>query len=70
MADYEFKAASRDGYGMDWAVSYADMAPYYDRVERFIGVSAAREGFPQFPDGVFLVSLAGIPPTARSSRPR
>jgi choline dehydrogenase-like flavoprotein len=54
MADYEFKAASRDGYGMDWAVSYADMKPYYDRVESFIGVSAAMEGLPQFPDGVFL----------------
>lgn len=54
MADYEFKAASRDGYGMDWSVSYADMSPYYDRVERFIGVSGAREGFPQFPDGQFL----------------
>jgi len=54
MADYEFKAASRDGYGMDWAVSYADMKPYYDRVESFIGVSAAKEGLPQFPDGVFL----------------
>jgi choline dehydrogenase-like flavoprotein len=54
MADYEFKAASRDGYGMDWAVSYADMKPYYDRVESFIGVSGAREGLPQFPDGPFL----------------
>jgi len=54
MADYEFKAASRDGYGLDWAVSYADMKPYYDRVEGFIGVSAAKEGLPQFPDGVFL----------------
>jgi choline dehydrogenase-like flavoprotein len=54
MADYEFKAASRDGYGMDWAVNYADMSPYYDRVERFIGVSGAREGLPQFPDGEFL----------------
>ena len=54
MADYEFKAASLDGYGMNWAVSYADMKPYYDRVERFIGVSAAREGFEQFPDGPFL----------------
>ena len=54
MADYEFKAASRDGYGMDWAVSYADMKPYYDRVESFIGVSAAAEGLPQFPDGPFL----------------
>src|SRR5260370_3746410 len=53
MADYEFKAASRDGYGLDWAVSYADMKPYYDRVESFIGVSAAMAGFPQFPDGVF-----------------
>jgi choline dehydrogenase-like flavoprotein len=54
MADYEFKAASRDGYGMDWAVSYADMKPYYDRIEQFIGVSAAVEGWPQFPDGPFL----------------
>jgi len=54
MADYEFKAASRDGYGMDWPLAYADIKPYYDRVEGFIGVSAAKDGFPQFPDGVFL----------------
>jgi choline dehydrogenase-like flavoprotein len=54
MADYEFKAASRDGYGMDWPISYADIKPYYDRVERFIGVSGAVEGLPQFPDGEFL----------------
>jgi choline dehydrogenase-like flavoprotein len=54
MADYEFKAASRDGYGMDWAVSYADMKPFYDRIESFVGVSGAAEGLPQFPDGVFL----------------
>lgn len=54
MADYEFKAASRDGYGMDWAVSYADMKPHYDKVESFIGVSGEPDGFPQFPDGVFL----------------
>jgi choline dehydrogenase-like flavoprotein len=58
MADYEFKAASRDGYGMDWAVSYADMKPYYDRIESFIGVSAAYENLPQFPDGVFLPAMA------------
>jgi choline dehydrogenase-like flavoprotein len=54
MADYEFKAASRDGYGMDWPISYADIKPYYDRVESFIGVSGANEGLAQFPDGVFL----------------
>jgi choline dehydrogenase-like flavoprotein len=54
MSDLEFKAASRDGYGDDWPISYRDIAPYYDRVERFIGVSAARANLPQFPDGVFL----------------
>lgn len=54
MADYEFKAAARDGYGMDWALRYADLKPYYDKVESFIGVSGAREGFSQFPDGEFL----------------
>jgi len=54
MADYEFKAASRDGFGMDWALSYADLKPYYDQVEGFIGVSGALEGMAQFPDGVFL----------------
>jgi len=54
MSDFEFKAASRDGYGEDWPISYRELAPYYDRVERFIGVSAAPANLPQFPDGVFL----------------
>ncbi len=54
MSDFEFKAASRDGYGEDWPVSSTDLAPYYDQVERFIGVSAARANLPQFPDGSFL----------------
>ncbi len=56
-SDLEFKAASRDGYGEDWPISYADIAPYYDRVERFIGVSAASANLPQFPDGVFLPAM-------------
>ncbi len=54
MSDLEFKAASRDGYGEDWPISYRDIAPYYDRVERLIGVSAAAANLPQFPDGAFL----------------
>jgi choline dehydrogenase-like flavoprotein len=54
MSDLEFKAASRDGYGDNWPISYAGIAPYYDRVERFIGVSAAAANLPQFPDGAFL----------------
>lgn len=54
MSDLEFKAASRDGIGVDWPLSYADLAPYYDRVERFLGVSGTVEGLAQVPDGQFL----------------
>jgi choline dehydrogenase-like flavoprotein len=52
--DYEFKAASRDGYGDDWPFRYADLAPYYDKVESFIGVSGSFEHLEQMPDGKFL----------------
>ena len=34
LSDYDFKAKSRDGHGEDWPISYADVAPYYDRVDR------------------------------------
>jgi choline dehydrogenase-like flavoprotein len=57
-SEYDFKAASRDGYGEDWPISYAELAPYYDRVESFIGVSGSREGLDQFPDGQFLPPMA------------
>ncbi|HZR31493.1 MAG TPA: GMC family oxidoreductase [Terriglobales bacterium] len=53
-SDNEFKAASRDGYGEDWPISYKELEPYYDRVESYIGVSGSREGLQQFPDGQFL----------------
>jgi choline dehydrogenase-like flavoprotein len=53
-SDNEFKAASRDGYGEDWPISYKELEPYYDKVESYIGVSGSREGLPQMPDGVFL----------------
>ncbi|HEV2400532.1 MAG TPA: GMC family oxidoreductase [Candidatus Sulfotelmatobacter sp.] len=52
--DNEFKAASRDGYGEDWPISYKEIEPYYDLVESYIGVSGSREGLPQMPDGKFL----------------
>lgn len=57
MGDYEFKAASLDGYGVNWPISYADIEPYYDRCESFIGVSGSRDGWPQFPDGPFLPAM-------------
>ncbi len=53
-SDYEFKAASRDGFGEDWPISYADLQPYYDKVESYIGVSGSLEGLEQMPDGKFL----------------
>ena len=53
-SDYEFKAASRDGYEEDWPFDYQEMAPYYDKVESFIGVSGSLEGLEQFPDGKYL----------------
>jgi len=57
LSDYELKAASRDGYGDDWPLSYAELAPYYDRVEEFIGVSGAYENIPNLPDGKFLPAM-------------
>ncbi len=57
LSDYDFKAASRDGFGEDWPLSYDELAPYYDRVERFIGVSGQAEGVPQLPDGQFLPAM-------------
>lgn len=54
LSDYDFRAASRDGFGDDWPLGYAELAPYYDRVERFIGISGQAEGLPQLPDSRFL----------------
>ena len=54
LSDYDMRAASRDGFGVDWPVAYSELAPYYDRVEEFIGVSGQAEGLPQLPDGRFL----------------
>jgi glucoside 3-dehydrogenase (cytochrome c) catalytic subunit len=56
-SDNEFKAASRDGFGQDWPIRYAELEPYYDRVESFIGVSGAREGLESMPDGRFLPAM-------------
>jgi choline dehydrogenase-like flavoprotein len=53
MTDYDFKAASRDGHGEDWPISYAELAPYYDRVEECMGVYGDEEHIPNLPDGHF-----------------
>ncbi|MCB9385267.1 MAG: GMC family oxidoreductase [Bryobacterales bacterium] len=56
-SDLDFKAASRDGYGMDWPISYKELIPYYEKVERDIGISGLAENLPQLPDSDFLPAM-------------
>jgi choline dehydrogenase-like flavoprotein len=57
-SDLDFEANLRDGVAVDWPIRYADLAPWYDHVERFIGVSGRAEGLPQLPDGQFQPPMA------------
>ncbi|HEX7752282.1 MAG TPA: GMC family oxidoreductase [Novosphingobium sp.] len=50
----DFEANAKDGHGTDWPIRYDDLAPWYDHIEKFIGVSGSKEGLPQLPDGEFL----------------
>jgi choline dehydrogenase-like flavoprotein len=49
----DFRRKSLDGLGDDWPITYDDVAPYYDRVDRLIGIYGSREGIPNEPDGIF-----------------
>ena len=53
MSDYDFKPRSTDGLGWDWPISYDDLAPFYEKAERFIGVVGSAEGIRSAPDGIF-----------------
>lgn len=53
-SDIDFEANGKEGVGVDWPIRYADIAPWYDYVENFIGVSGSTEGLAQLPDGQFL----------------
>jgi choline dehydrogenase-like flavoprotein len=53
LSDIDLKAASRDGFGDDWPISYADLAPYYDRVDMLLGISGTTENLAQLPDSIF-----------------
>lgn len=50
----DFESNLKDGHGVDWPIRYEDLAPWYDRVEAFAGVSGDYDGLPQLPDGDFL----------------
>jgi glucoside 3-dehydrogenase (cytochrome c) catalytic subunit len=57
-SDLDFEANLREGLAVDWPIRYAELAPWYDHVERFIGVSGQAEGLAHLPDGQFLPPMA------------
>lgn len=57
MSDLDFEANKRDGHGNDWPIRYKDIAPWYDHVESYAGISGERLGLPQLPDGPFLAPM-------------
>jgi len=57
MGEHNFAANAKDGHGTDWPVRYADIAPWYDHVERFIGVNGSADGVASLPDGQYQPSM-------------
>jgi choline dehydrogenase-like flavoprotein len=52
-SDLDFTANKKDGHGVDWPIRYKYIKPWYEHVERFIGVSGEKLGLPQLPDSIF-----------------
>jgi choline dehydrogenase-like flavoprotein len=52
-SDLDFGANAKDGHGVDWPIRYKDIAPWYDHVEKFAGISGTKEGLAHLPDGQF-----------------
>lgn len=52
-SDLDFEANAKDGTAIDWPIRYEDIAPWYDYVETFAGISGSIENLPQLPDGKF-----------------
>ncbi len=51
---YDFEGPSRDGFAVEWPISYDDLAPWYSYVEKFAGISGNKDGLDHLPDGEFL----------------
>ncbi|MBV6438582.1 MAG: GMC family oxidoreductase [Haliscomenobacteraceae bacterium CHB4] len=54
LSDFDFEANAKEGIAIDWPIRYKDIAPWYDYVETFAGISGSLDGLPQLPDGKFL----------------
>lgn len=61
MSEIDFRAASRDGYDVDWPVSYAEIDPFYTRIEKFMGVASTVQNRPSNPDGAYLPPMNSRP---------
>jgi len=61
LSDYEFKAGELDGSGLSWPIAHADLAPYYERLERLLAVHGQADGLSQLPDGVYQPPLPFTP---------
>ena len=53
-SDLDFEANLKDGIGVDWPIRYKDLAPWYEYVENYVGISGKNEGLAHLPDGNFL----------------
>ncbi len=63
MSEIDFESNAKDGHGVDWPIRYKDMAPWYDHVETFAGISGNSDKLEQLPDGdKFLPAMALTPP--------
>lgn len=54
LSDLDFEANATEGVGIDWPIRYKDIAPWYDKVESYVGISGNKDGIPNLPDGNFL----------------
>ena len=52
--EFDFEANAKEGVAVDWPIRYKDLAPWYDYVEGFAGISGSKEGLPALPDGNFM----------------
>lgn len=53
-SNLDFEGPDRDGFAVDWPIRYEDIAPWYDYIEKFVGISGNMDGLEELPDGVFL----------------
>jgi choline dehydrogenase-like flavoprotein len=53
-SDFDFEANAKEGIAVDWPIRYAELAPWYDHVEKHAGISGSIEGMAQLPDGQYL----------------